>query len=390
MGRLARCAEASQAIRPMHLFACDSCGQRVYFESSKCIRCQSSLGFFGERREMSSLVPIDGRSGVMRALSRHAPFREVRYCENARYAACNWLVGADEAGLCRSCLLSEVVPDLTEETTRERWIRAERAKRRLLFTLGSLGLPIESRRERPGGLAFRILEPTPGQQVSIGHMDGIITYNLDESDHVFRENQRELLGENYRTPLGHFRHESGHYYFNRLVRDSPRIESFRELFGDDQQDYQAALERHYASGAPKHWPVDYISAYATMHPSEDWAETWAHYLHMVDTLDTARSFAESQPPQLSVLPSPSPTSKDGVLEENKRKAVHVAEFDELIAAWVPLTLLLNSLNRSLGLQDAYPFALSETIEKKLRFVHEVIREAAKSSWSSRSSRAKDP
>ncbi len=355
----------------MHLFTCDSCGQRVYFESSRCTACHSPLGFFGEERVMSSLGQGAEGGGPRRALSANAPYEAVRYCENAKYGACNWLVPAEKPGLCGSCLLSEVVPDLSVEITRERWIRAEKAKRRLLFTLGVLGLPIESRRERKGGLTFRILKPSPQQYVATGHMDGIITFNLDESDHVFRENQREILGENYRTSLGHFRHESGHYYFNRLVQNSAQQDAFRDLFGDERADYQAALEKHYASGPKKGWPAGYISAYATMHPAEDWAETWAHYLHMVDTLDTAQNHAGAQLEDLVLFPeSPAKSVRD------PEGAVHTAEFDDLIKAWVPLTLLLNSLNRSLGLRDAYPFALSATIERKLRFVHDVIRRAA--------------
>jgi hypothetical protein len=88
--------------------------------------------------------------------------------------------------------------------------------------------------------------------------------------------------------LGHFRHEVGHYFWDRLVATDPhQLEEFRVLFGDDRQDYGEALKRHYDEGAPANWQDTYISMYATMHPWEDFAETWAHYLHIVDTLETA-------------------------------------------------------------------------------------------------------
>ena len=87
--------------------------------------------------------------------------------------------------------------------------------------------------------------------------------------------------------LGHLRHEIGHYYQPLLVTDWERC---RELFGDDREDYGAAMERHYASGPPADWPERFVSAYATMHPWEDWAETFAHYLHIRDVLQTAVAY----------------------------------------------------------------------------------------------------
>ena len=51
-------------------------------------------------------------------------------------------------------------------------------------------------------------------------------------------------------------------------------------------DYAAALSSHYQIGAPAGWEEDFITAYAASHPWEDWAETWAHYLQILDGLET--------------------------------------------------------------------------------------------------------
>src|SRR6218665_1784299 len=213
----------------------------------------------------------------------------------------------------------------------------------------------------------------PGQApVMTGHAAGVITLNVAEADDDERVRRRVQLFEPYRTLLGHLRHESGHYYWDQLVRDHPdRLEEFRTLFGDERLDYMQALQAHYAAGDGKpDWRPSFVSAYAAAHPWEDWAETWAHYLHMVDLLETAASYRTR-----IVLPSAEGArpSKPADPFEGGR-----GSFDEAIAQWVPVTLLLNSLNRSLGQDDAYPFALSEQALNKLRFVHDVIAQAGAS------------
>ena len=177
------------------------------------------------------------------------------------------------------------------------------------------------------------------------------------------------LGEAYRTLLGHFRHEVGHYYWQRLVGDGAWLGPFRERFGDETADYAEAVKRHYEAGPPADWRDRHVSAYASMHPWEDWAESFAHYLHMVDTLDTARAYGLVLRPEAG---SSRAAARSGKLTARR---LDLQEFDDLLAGWVPLTLALNSLNRSMGLADLYPFVLSKTATDKMRFVHDLVLEA---------------
>ena len=171
------------------------------------------------------------------------------------------------------------------------WRDLEAAKHRLIFTLIKLDLPMPTRRENPEeGLAFDFLVEEGSTKVLTGHDEGLVTLNASEADAASRVKLREEMGEVYRTLLGHFRHEIGHYFWDRLVRDGSMLDECRALFGDDRADYQASLEKHYKSGPPADWREHYVSAYATMHPWEDFAETFAHYLHILDALDTASSF----------------------------------------------------------------------------------------------------
>ena len=232
---------------------------------------------------------------------------------------------------------------------------AEAAKRWLLFELGELGLPVESWRERDGGLAFDLLS-SERAPVTTGHADGVITLDVAESDDARREARREALGEPYRTVLGHFRHEIGHYYWPQLVPDGPAREACRALFGDEREDYGAALERHYEQGAPADWRERFVTAYATMHPWEDWAETFAHYLHIWDTLQTAAAY--------------------GVSVRGEAMAPQGDGFRALLEDWLPLTVALNALSRSMGRDDLYPFVLPAPVVDKLAFVHERVTAAA--------------
>src|SRR5260221_13065587 len=199
-------------------------------------------------------------------------------------------------------------------------------------------------------------------KVFTGHTDGLITINIAEADDPFREKLRKQLGEGYRTIIGHFRHEIGHYYWDRLISDSEWLPAFRSIFGDERYDYDEAVRRHYSEGPPNGWPADFVSAYASMHPWEDWAETWRHYLHMIDTLGTARAYGlVLQPKPLGGAPNHRLTTR----------ALHFDDFDDLLAGWVPLTVALNGLNRSMGIVDPYPFVLAPAVTKKLSFVHEL-------------------
>jgi hypothetical protein len=357
----------------MKTFRCDNCGHPLFFENVQCLQCGSDLAFLPDRLALCAVEPVpDGQAGLWRRKTRKrfkSKTGHYRLCHNhTEYQACNFAVQADDPNvLCVSCRQTRILPDLSVPENRQRWYRIEVAKRRLFYTLAKLGLvtvmPRDGQRDGP---VFEFLADLPGQQVLTGHCEGVITLNIAEADDTERVQRRVALHEPYRTLLGHLRHESGHYYWDRLIEEAGRVDAFRDLFGDERADYSDALHRYYAAGgAPADWQVRYVSAYATAHPWEDWAETWAHYLHMVDLLETAASFST----RLAV-----PGSEDEDIEEVVNPfEIGAGDFDQLVQQWVPLTLLLNSLNRSLGQDDAYPFALTSGALQKLRFVHDLIQ-----------------
>jgi hypothetical protein len=358
----------------MKVFTCSACHQMLFFENFECTKCGHRLAYVPEHASLTALEPAPaGPHAGETFLALAPPIQGERYrlCANAtQYAACNWAVPeAEPAVLCRSCRLNEMIPNLADAEARAGWLIMESSKRRLLYTLIELRLPVESRSERPqGGLAFAFLKEDPAAREKVvftGHDDGLITIDLAEADAPFREKTRQELGEAYRTLLGHFRHEIGHYYWSRLISDSPWLPGFRERFGDESADYDRARQWHYENGPPADWRSRFLSSYASMHPWEDWAESWAHYLHMVDTLETARSFG------LGVQPRPDGTPQRSV----DTRRLGFDDFDALMQTWVPLTMALNSLNRSMGLQDLYPFVVPTPAIEKLRFVHEVVEKS---------------
>jgi len=350
----------------MKPFHCDQCGALLAFENVSCLKCGRSLGFVPEGLDLSTLEAASG--GDFRALSPAARGGQFRRCANGvQHEVCNWLVAAEDPNpFCRSCRLNEVIPDLTVAGNRERWLLLEQAKRRLVYTLLWLDLPLKGvpAESRPD-LRFRFVGDVPGAAPLLtGHENGIITLNIAEADPVERERRRVSLHEPLRTLPAHFRHEVAHYYWDRLVANSSWLGRFREIFGDETADYSAALERYYHEGPRPDWPKLGVSAYASAHPWEDWAETWAHYLHVVDALETAAGFG------LSLKP------RDPAGELPKADPAAVAQpggnFDSLLAHWLPLTFALNSINRGIGLPDFYPFILAPVAVEKLRFVHDVI------------------
>jgi hypothetical protein len=354
----------------MKIFSCSQCGQLVFFENVRCTRCGVALAYLPDHGFMSAMEPADG--GLV-AMAPGAKGERYRLCRNStEHGVCNWAIAArDDDGYCCGCRLNDVIPNLSRPGALVAWGRIEHAKKRLLYTLYELGLPVESQREKKGGLVFSFKgsdEPA-ASPVLTGHDDGHITLNIAEADNPGREKLREQLGETYRTVLGHFRHEIGHYYWDVLVRDGGRLEPFRDSFGDPDKNYEAELERHYREGPPPNWQESFVSAYATMHPWEDWAETWAHYLHIVDTLGTARSYGMALKPEASGLRRPPRELRVSARD------VDFDDFEDLIGAWVPLTLALNSLNRGMGLADVYPFVLAPRAIEKLRFVHQTIEQA---------------
>ena len=289
-------------------------------------------------------------------------------------AGCNWMVPVEETGdFCTACRLNRVIPDLTVPENAARWHKIEVAKRRLVAQLLDLGLPVRAKSDDAWrGLAFDFLATPPGQaRVMTSHVDGLITLNIEEADDVVREQIRSAMNEPNRTLLGHLRHEVAHHYWEQLVAGTGWHEPFRAVFGDERADYAAALHRHYLEPPAPDWPMRHVSAYASAHPWEDWAETWAHYLQISDTLSTAVGFGfgasdvdfEAAPFTREALHAPDHPDGDGFLA--------------IMNAWVELTAVLNELARSLGLRDVCPSVLSGTAVGKLHFVHLVITGAGR-------------
>jgi hypothetical protein len=352
----------------MKAFHCDRCGSLVFFENISCVKCGGALGFAPDLMDLITWdVPPDG---ALHPVSPSARDRTYRRCANSeKYDVCNWLVPrADGRELCRACRLNRTIPDLSISENLERWRKMEAAKRRVVYTLLHLNLLDESNNsdETKPPLRFDFLGETPGgQKILTGHANGIITVNIAEADDAERERLRVELGERYRTVLGHFRHEIGHYYWDHLIDGSSWLDEFRKLFGDERQNYAESLQHYYKCGPTPDWRVGYVTAYASAHPWEDWAETWAHYLHIVDTVETASSFG------MSLKPKQHPDGK--AMTSNPAALLEIeASFDKLLKHWLPITYAINSLNRGMGLPDLYPFVLSIPAIEKLRFIHERV------------------
>jgi hypothetical protein len=351
----------------MRLFICQHCRNLLYFENRTCEACGHRLGYMPRRGLLTALEPKgDGWETIAK------PKAAVRFCANAEFDACNWLVPADAPDpFCAACRHNRTIPDLSVPANLEGWRKLELAMHRLFYTLLKLRLPLADRRANPEhGLVFDILADPPAQQgpkVLTGHDDGLITLALTEADDAEREQRRQQMGEPYRTLLGHLRHEVGHYFWDVLVRDAGKLEQCRAMFGDDSLDYEEALKVHYAKGAPADWQNSFISEYATTHPWEDFAETWAHYLHIVDTLETATAFGVQVAPELDETGE---LQADGHLDPYKEP-----DIERLISDWLPLTFAVNNLNRSMGQPDLYPFILSKPAIAKLGFIHDLVRNA---------------
>ncbi|MFI5044494.1 MAG: putative zinc-binding metallopeptidase [Acidimicrobiales bacterium] len=352
----------------MKAFLCPTCSQPVYFENDACLRCGTVLGF--DPRHLNMVARDDS----------------TKPCINAGIARCNWLLPIDDpVELCESCRLTRIRPPADDVASSPDFADTEAAKRRLIVQLLELGLPITSREEDPDhGLAFDLLSGRAWmgeQKVVIGHDNGLITIDVHESDDAVREAVRLGLGEAYRTMLGHLRHEIGHYYWLVLVEgvgldQTGPVDAFRELFGDERQDYGDALSNHYGSGsdfAPsgsEDWEETHVSAYATMHPWEDWAETFAHYLHIRDTLQTAASYG------MAVSGPPVPRSEAASMSSAPDDRLEKGPFEDMVNEWLPLTYALNAVNRSMGSGDLYPFVLAPKVLEKLAFVDALIRPRA--------------
>lgn len=346
------------------------CGTHVFFDNTRCLTCSSALGYLPDEGRVAALDP-GPEPGTWRADGRD---ELLKFCANREsQAACNWMMFARNLQpYCIACRLNRTIPPLDDADNVRYWPRIEGAKRRLVSQLLALGLPVRSKltEDPERGLMFDFLRsPKGGPQVMTGHASGLITLNVEEADDARREQIRHAMREPYRTLLGHFRHEVGHYYWDRLVWNSGWLEPFRALFGDERASYAEALKRNYEQGPPADWANAHISSYATMHPWEDWAETWAHYLHVVDSLGTAMGFGlEPEDIEGEIAPF----AADALYDPNDPGA---ERFLALLNGWVEMTMVINELARSMGQPDFYPFVMSKPVVAKLQFIHLVVREA---------------
>ena len=385
------------------------CGCPIFFTNTACLTCGTALGYDPVQARLLPLMrgaapetwllwqadrvlPVAERDSEAAYVAKNngravlpPPALVYRRCTNLHTpAACNWLVpisvpvgdAAPGTLLCRACRLNRTIPDLNDPLHPDNgvlWGRIELAKRRLVSALLALGLPVASRitEDTERGMMFDFLRsPDTGPHVMTGHNTGLITLNLEEADDAVREAVRKAMREPYRTLLGHFRHEMGHYYWDRLVRGSSWMDGFRALFGDETQNYLAGLQQNYAEGPPAQWWLHYVSAYASVHPWEDWAECWAHYLHMRDTIDTALSFGMVvDSTQLEFTPF----TLDALYEPEHPEAQHFLDF---LNQWTRLTTLLNEMSRSMGQPDFYPFVLPHEVVAKLHFIHLLVTSAS--------------
>lgn len=353
----------------MKLFACDNCDQVVHFDNRRCVRCNHRLGFLPNDLSMHALEPQDERMWQLVARPQH----KVRFCANAGLDICNWLISdGDQNDFCITCRHNRLVPNTDTQDGIDRWRRIGQAQRHLFYSLLRWNLPHPDRQEDPqGGLVFDFLEDMVQNDGNVvpamtGHEEGLIAIRAAEADDATREQARASMNEPYRTLLGHFRHETGHFIWNKLVRDRNGFDDFRAVFGDERMDYASALQNHYSNGAPPGWQENFISAYAASHPWEDFAECFAHYLHIVDTLETARAFGIAIDPR----------GHEEMASEVDFNPYRAASAEQLVSAWVPLSVAINGIQRSMGQPDSYPFVLSRAVVVKLEYLHRLIQDTA--------------
>jgi hypothetical protein len=337
---------------------CPHCRRFIYLDTLVCPDCEATLAYHVPSREFVGLR--EGRATVD---------GEMWFACSNRGWGCNWLVHEDAAaGRCISCRLTRTQPDADDTIAMEKLAKTEESKRRMLIQLGDLGLPIVPWYTQPGGLGFDLLSSlSEGRRVTIGHANGIITIDLAESLDDRREALRVRLGEPYRTMLGHLRHEVGHYYQKVLITDEETWSRCRALFDDERASYQEAIKRHYSLGAPEGWQESYISEYATMHPWEDFAETFAHYLHITGTLQTAAAIGIQLDAAVTSARDTDVVPRDSYADEPVQL---------LLSDWEWMSQAFNRINRSMGFGDLYPFDIPAPAKRKLGFVHELVTRAA--------------
>ena len=348
----------------MKIFECGNCAHPLYFENASCEKCGHLAGF--------SIADLDIRTfqSANYPLSSDIGNQQFKYCKNHQYEVCNWLIPFENPDeFCLACSLNRMIPDLSDYENFEKWKKLESAKHRLVYQLLRLRLFIPTEGES-GSLKFDFISKQGNDQIMTGHKNGLITILLSEADSVHREYMRKQMSEQYRTLIGHFRHEVGHFFWDQLIAPyENKLADYRKIFGDERADYGAALKNHYQNGPTPNWQQNYISSYAGSHPWEDWAETWAHYLHIMDMAETAFYFGMSVSPKL----------KDKSLQGSMPFDPYGKnEFQEIIEAWTPVSFAINSLNRSMGLPDVYPFVLSPNVVDKIKFIHQLVVSATTS------------
>jgi hypothetical protein len=353
----------------MKSFSCQ-CGNMVFFENTKCVVCHHELGWCPACRNITALLPTAdkqfrcGNASCKVLLAKCHNYAVEHVCNRC----CQVPDGSSKSvEFCDYCRFNDTIPDLSFAGNREMWQRLEAAKRRLLYTLDLLRLQYgKSEDGVPLPLAFDFKADVvhkrkwwwsmgKEERVYTGHADGRITINLREADTVEREKSRVIFQEAHRTVIGHFRHEVAHLYWQLLVQGHCEPE-FKAAFGDHENpSYSDAQQRYYEGGPQEGWQANYVSAYATMHPWEDFAETFATYLDMVSVLDTAL--------HMCVADSCDPTK---------------ADLATMISRYVSLGIVLNEMNRAMGLIDLVPEILLPPIVAKMQFVHDLVRAAGKS------------
>jgi hypothetical protein len=354
----------------MKLFKCDHCGQPVYFENYFCVQCNALLGFDAPQMDMLSLQPTADNNNIFTIAGTNNT-NQYKYCSNKQYNVCNWLLPQNsESEYCIACNLNRTIPNLNQPHHWDKWAHIEVAKHRLVYSLLRFNLPVVSKfQDEANGIVFDFMAEEnkgDGERLLTGHDNGLITLNIEEADDAIREMARKQMDEVYRTLLGHFRHEIGHYYWDRLISNTNRLQAFRKLFGDETTDYSAALKLHYNKVPSDSWKTAFISVYASAHPWEDWAETWAHYLHIIDTMETAYSFGMTLNPATG-------SSQHDISASLNIDPYTAPYFNDILERWIPLSFVMNSLDRSMGMKDSYPFVINEAVKQKLNFIHETIR-----------------
>ncbi|ASV30599.1 zinc-binding metallopeptidase family protein [Maribacter cobaltidurans] len=351
----------------MKLFQCSNCNNTLAFENNICVSCEHFLGYSSYYNQMVPLPPTHSRWKVP-SLGEE----EYIYCSNNSLGTCNWLIPSNEpSGFCLACSLNRTIPDLGKPENVQKWKSIEFAKHRLVYQLLRLRLPIVSKTVDPeNGLCFDFLSREDMDKASngikTGHANGVITILISEADAVVREQVKQEMEERYRTLLGHFRHEVGHYFWDRLVwPDQNNLQGFRNIFGDETISYTESLQTYYNEGPKQNWQGSYISKYASSHPWEDWAETWSHYLHLMDALETANSFGLSLNPRLN-------GSHKLTLDANFDPYLE-NDFNKILDSGIPLLYAMNSMNRSMGEEDPYPFIISDPVKTKLEFIHNLLK-----------------